>query len=208
MNVRTVHRDSRRPDRRGAERQGATREIRFTVADSSLGSVLVARTRLGLCAVLLGQDRAALEHDLRERFPSDTIEASDAPLAALAAKIVALIESPGEDLDVPLDPGGTEFQRSVWRALREIPVGQTVTYTEIARRIGRPRSARAVAGACAANALAIAIPCHRVRGSDGNLTGYRWGLERKRALLENEARARAGGPRTAARILTRRCYAG
>ncbi|HET8656012.1 MAG TPA: methylated-DNA--[protein]-cysteine S-methyltransferase [Longimicrobiaceae bacterium] len=163
--------------------------IRFTIADSSLGRVLVARSARGLSAVLLGDRDDALERGLRERFPRATLRQDDVGQSALAAEVTALVESPAGRVDVPLDLRGTEFQRSVWSALREIPAGETVSYSEIARRIGRPRSVRAVAGACGANPIAVVVPCHRALGSDGRLSGYRWGIERKRMLLEREARA-------------------
>lgn len=164
-------------------------EIRFTLGDSSLGRVLVARSGRGLCAVLLGDEDEALVRELRARFPRAALRGNGAALAATAAQVIAVVDAPSRRCDLPLDLRGTEFQRSVWRALREIPAGETASYTEIAGRIGRPRSVRAVGGACAANPLAVVVPCHRALRSDGALAGFRWGVERKRALLAREAGA-------------------
>ena len=161
--------------------------IRFAIGECSLGFVLVARTAAGLRALLLGEDATTLREALRDRFPRAALHEDGSGLAALVAEVRAFVDAPANGLDAPLDPGGTEFQRTVWRALREIPAGRTATYTEIATRIGRPTAARAVAQACAANPLAIVVPCHRVVGRDGALTGYRWGIERKRALLDRES---------------------
>ena len=166
---------------------GANAEIRFAVGECSLGSILVARSERGVCAILLGDDPDALARDLQDRFPRATLIGGDAEFERLVAQVVGLVESPGVGLDLPLDVRGTAFQQRVWQALREIPAGTTATYTEIARRIGAPASVRAVAQACAANGLAVAIPCHRVVRQDGGLSGYRWGVERKRALLLREA---------------------
>jgi AraC family transcriptional regulator of adaptative response/methylated-DNA-[protein]-cysteine methyltransferase len=166
---------------------GANAEIRFAVGECSLGSILVARSERGVCAILLGDDPDALARDLQDRFPRATLIGGDAEFERLVAQVVGLVESPGVGLDLPLDVRGTAFQQRVWQALREIPAGTTATYTEIARRIGAPASVRAVAQACAANGLAVAIPCHRVVRQDGGLSGYRWGVERKRALLQREA---------------------
>jgi AraC family transcriptional regulator, regulatory protein of adaptative response / methylated-DNA-[protein]-cysteine methyltransferase len=164
-------------------------EIQFALGECSLGFVLVARSERGVCAILLGDDPDALARDLQGRFPRSTPAPDDAALERLLARVAGLVEAPGLGLDLPLDPRGTAFQRRVWEALREIPAGATATYTEIAGRIGAPDAVRAVAGACAANPLAVAIPCHRVLRSDGGLSGYRWGVERKRALLQREASA-------------------
>jgi len=166
---------------------GANTEIRFAIGECSLGSILVAQSARGVCAILMGDDPEALVHNLQDRFPAANLIGGDAGFEQLVAKIVGFVEAPRLGLDLPLDVRGTAFQQRVWQALREIPAGQTVSYTEIAQRIGSPKSVRAVAGACAANALAVAIPCHRVVRSDGALSGYRWGIERKRALLEREA---------------------
>lgn len=168
---------------------GANTEIRFAIGQCSLGAILVAQSERGVCAILLGDDADALARDLQDRFPQAHLIGGDADFEQLVAKVVGLVEAPNLGLDLPLDVQGTAFQRRVWQALREIPAGQTASYTEVAERIGSPKSVRAVAQACAANALAVAIPCHRVVRNDGALSGYRWGVERKRALLEREARA-------------------
>ena len=168
---------------------GINADIRFAVGECSLGSVLVARSELGVCAILLGDNPDALARTLQDRFPQATLIGADAEFEQLVAQVVGFVEAPGLGLDLPLDVQGTAFQRRVWQALQEIPVGSTVSYTDLARRIGSPKAVRAVAQACAANPLAVAIPCHRVVRNDGALSGYRWGVERKRALLEREARA-------------------
>jgi AraC family transcriptional regulator, regulatory protein of adaptative response / methylated-DNA-[protein]-cysteine methyltransferase len=167
---------------------GAGAAIRFAVGECSLGSILVARSGQGVCAILLGDDPQALVRNLQDRFPKADLIGADADFEALVAKVVGFVEAPRIGLDLPLDVRGTAFQQRVWQALREIPVGDKVTYSDIARKIGAPKSMRAVAGACAANPLAVAIPCHRVVRNDGALSGYRWGVERKRALLDREAR--------------------
>jgi len=167
---------------------GAGGEIRFAVGECSLGAILVAASERGVCAILLGDDPEALLHDLQDRFPKAELLGGDANFEQLVAQVVGLVEAPKLGLALPLDLRGTAFQQRVWQALRDIPAGTTVSYTELAERIGAPRAVRAVAGACAANALAVAIPCHRVVRHDGGLSGYRWGVERKRALLEREAR--------------------
>jgi AraC family transcriptional regulator of adaptative response/methylated-DNA-[protein]-cysteine methyltransferase len=151
-----------------------------------LGWALVAATERGICMTALGDDRARLEADLRRRFPAAELVAADAALAGWAGRVVHYITRPGEQLDLPLDIRGTAFQAQVWRALQKIPPGQTATYLGIAEALGRPRAVRAVAQACASNKLAVLVPCHRVVRSDGDLAGYRWGVERKRALLERE----------------------
>jgi AraC family transcriptional regulator of adaptative response/methylated-DNA-[protein]-cysteine methyltransferase len=165
---------------------GAGAEIRFAVGECSLGSILVAATGRGVCAVFLGDDADALARELQRRFPRAELIGGDAGFERLVARVVGLVEAPRLGLELPLDVRGTAFQHRVWQALRKIPPGQTASYGEIARRIGAPKSVRAVAGACAANPLAVAIPCHRVVRTDGGLSGYRWGVERKRALLERE----------------------
>lgn len=161
--------------------------VRFDLGSSSLGFVLVARSDRGLCAILLGDDADALLDDLRRRFPRARPVRDVAGLADPIARIARCIEHPGGDPGLPLDLRGTPFQRRVWQALRAIPSGTTASYGEIARRIGSPRACRAVAAACASNPLALAIPCHRVVAADGRLSGYRWGVERKRTLLQREA---------------------
>jgi AraC family transcriptional regulator of adaptative response/methylated-DNA-[protein]-cysteine methyltransferase len=146
----------------------------------------VASTDKGICAILIDDDPEVLLRDLQDRFPQAELRGAEADYEQTVAQVVGLVEAPGLGLDLPLDVRGTVFQQRVWQALREIPAGSTVSYAELARRIGAPRGARAVAGACAANALAVAIPCHRVVRNDGALSGYRWGVERKQALLERE----------------------
>ena len=168
---------------------GANTEIRFAVGECSLGSILVAKSERGVCAILLGDDADELARDLQDRFPRADLIGGDAAFEQLVARVVGFVEAPGLGLDLPLDVRGTAFQQRVWQALRGIPAGQTASYAEIADRIGSPKSVRAVAQACAANALAVAIPCHRVVRHDGGLSGYRWGVERKRALLKREAHA-------------------
>ena len=167
---------------------GANTEIRFAVGECSLGSILVAATAVGVCAILMGDEPDRLTRDLQDRFPRATIVGGDAAFEQLVSKVVGFVEAPQHGLDLPLDVRGTAFQQRVWQALQEIPSGATVSYTELAQRIGRPQSVRAVAQACGANALAVAIPCHRVVRSDGELSGYRWGVERKRALLTRETK--------------------
>lgn len=168
---------------------GARTEIRFAVGECSLGSILVARSGRGVCAILIGDDPDALARDLQDRFPQARLIGGDADFEALVARVVGLVEAPGIGHDLPLDIRGTAFQERVWRALADIPAGATATYAEVARRIGMPGAVRAVGAACGANAIAVAIPCHRVVRSDGALSGYRWGVERKRALLDRERAA-------------------
>lgn len=168
---------------------GTNTIIQFAVGECSLGAILVATSERGVCAILLGDDPEALAHDLQDRFPKAELIGGDAAFEQLIAKVVGFVEMPRMGLDLPLDVRGTAFQQRVWQALQKIPAGSTMSYSEIAERIGAPKSSRAVAGACAANALAVAIPCHRVVRNDGSLSGYRWGVKRKRALLEREALA-------------------
>ena len=160
--------------------------IAFAVGQSSLGAVLVARSDKGVCAILLGDDPDALVRDLQDRFPRARLIGGDQAFEKLVARVVGLVEAPRLGADLPLDVRGTAFQRRVWQALQAIPPGRTASYAEIARAIGAPGSVRAVAGACAANPVAVAIPCHRVVRSDGGLSGYRWGVERKQSLLARE----------------------
>jgi AraC family transcriptional regulator of adaptative response/methylated-DNA-[protein]-cysteine methyltransferase len=162
-------------------------ELQFTLGQSSLGTVLVAGSERGVRAILLGDDPTALVNDLQGRFPATPLTRADEVLEPLLARVVQLVESPGAEVYLPLDLQGTPFQQRVWQQLREIPAGSTTTYTAIAERIGAPRSARAVAQACGANPLAVVIPCHRVVRGDGGLSGYRWGVERKKQLLKREA---------------------
>jgi AraC family transcriptional regulator of adaptative response/methylated-DNA-[protein]-cysteine methyltransferase len=168
---------------------GADMEMRFAVGECSLGSILVAATDRGVCAILMGDDPNELAQDLQRRFPRANLIGADAAFEQLVAKVVGLVEKPRLGIELPLDVRGTAFQQRVWQALRDIPVGATASYAQIASSIGSPKSVRAVAQACAANALAVAIPCHRVVRNDGDLSGYRWGVERKRALLDREASA-------------------
>ena len=170
-----------------ARRGGAGEVIRFAIGEASLGAVLVATTDKGVCAIMLGDDPDTLLRDLQDRFPRAELVGGDAAFERTVARVVGLIEAPGERFDLPLDIRGTAFQQRVWAALSAIPPGETATYEEIARAIGRPKAARAVAQACGANPLAVAIPCHRVVRTDGDLSGYRWGVERKRKLIAREA---------------------
>jgi AraC family transcriptional regulator of adaptative response/methylated-DNA-[protein]-cysteine methyltransferase len=184
---------------RGAEHLGMTPAafraggrgvaVQYAVGKCALGSVLVAATERGVCAILLGDNATALVRELRVRFPKAKLAPGDVRFEQWVARVVSFVETPSIGLDLPLDIRGTAFQERVWQALRKIPLGSTATYAEIARRIGRPRSMRAVGTACGANPLALAIPCHRAVRSDGSLSGYRWGVERKRELLRREARA-------------------
>lgn len=172
---------------------GGGARIRFAVAGSSLGAILVAATERGVCAILLGDDPDALLRDLQDRFPKADLIGGDPDFEAMVAQVVGLVEAPAQTVELPLDIGGTAFQQRVWAALRRIPPGTTATYTEIAVAIGQPNAVRAVGFACGANALAVAIPCHRVVRSDGSLSGYRWGIARKRDLLAREAETVAAG---------------
>jgi AraC family transcriptional regulator of adaptative response/methylated-DNA-[protein]-cysteine methyltransferase len=182
----------------GARRNGGRGEtIRFTIVRTALGWALVAATGRGICMTALGDERAALEAELRRRFPAALIWPADAALTGWAEQIVRFITRPGAQPDLPLDIRGTAFQAQVWRALLKIPPGRTATYSEIAAALGRPSAVRAVAQACASNKLAVLVPCHRVVRSDGDLAGYRWGIERKRALIARE-RAAAGAAEAAA----------
>lgn len=174
----------------GRYRAGGERvRIRFAIGECSLGSILVAATDKGVCAILMGNNPDALVRELQDRFARAELIGGDAKFETLVAKVVGFVEQPRLGLDLPLDVRGTAFQQRVWRALRQIGVGKTASYGEIAARIGNPKSIRAVAQACAANMIAVAIPCHRVIRTDGQLSGYRWGVQRKRALLEREKRA-------------------
>jgi AraC family transcriptional regulator of adaptative response/methylated-DNA-[protein]-cysteine methyltransferase len=166
---------------------GVNEEIKFAVGQTSLGAILVASSKKGVVSILLGDDPDKLVHDLQDRFPKARLVGANRDYEALVARVVGFVEKPGVGLDLPLDVRGTAFQQRVWQALREIPVGETISYAEIAQRIGSPQAVRAVAGACAANKLAVAIPCHRVIRNDGALSGYAWGVERKRALIDREA---------------------
>ena len=168
---------------------GANTVIHFAVAECSLGSILVAKSERGVCAVLMGDDPLQLARYLQDQFPKADLVGDESGYGDLVAQVIGLIERPGVGLDLPLDIRGTAFQRRVWQALQQIPVGTTASYADIAKVIGMPKAVRAVAQACGANTLAVAIPCHRVIRNDGTLSGYRWGVERRRALLEREAHA-------------------
>jgi AraC family transcriptional regulator of adaptative response/methylated-DNA-[protein]-cysteine methyltransferase len=168
---------------------GLNEDIRFAVGQTSLGVIVVASSRKGVAAILLGDDADELVHDLQDRFPRARLIGADSAYEAIIARVVGLVEAPELGLDLPLDVRGTAFQQRVWQALQDIPLGATASYAEIAQRIGAPKAVRAVAGACAANNLAVAIPCHRVVRKDGAASGYAWGVERQRALLEREASA-------------------
>jgi AraC family transcriptional regulator of adaptative response/methylated-DNA-[protein]-cysteine methyltransferase len=171
-----------------AYRQGGARAvIRFAVGECSLGSILVAQSEKGICAVLLGDNPGTLLRDLQERFPQAELIGGDKKFEKVVARVVGCVDAPAADFDLPLDIRGTAFQKRVWRALSKIPPGETVTYSDIAQRIGLPKAARAVGSAVGANALAVIIPCHRVVKMDGSISGYRWGIARKRALLKKES---------------------
>lgn len=168
---------------------GQNADIRFAIGQCSLGAILVACSDKGVCAITMGDNPEELVEDLQNRFDNADLIGGDAEFEQLVATVVGFVEAPQVGLNLPLDVRGTAFQQRVWQALRKIPVGETVTYTEVAQRIGQPSAVRAVAQACGANKIAVAIPCHRVVRSDGSLSGYRWGVERKRALLDKEAKA-------------------
>lgn len=166
---------------------GANEDIRFAVGQSSLGAILVASSDKGVASILIGDDPGELVRDLQVCFPKARLVGGDKEYESMVIRVVSFVEAPRIGLNLPLDVRGTAFQRRVWQALQDIPVGQTFSYSEIARRIGAPKSVRAVAGACAANNIAVAIPCHRVVRNDGALSGYAWGVERKRELVAREA---------------------
>ena len=168
---------------------GSGNVIRFAVGECSLGAILVAATDKGVCAIEFDDDPERLVRNLQDRFPNARLVGGDEAFEQLVAKVVGFVDAPARGLDLPLDIRGTAFQRRVWDAIRDIPAGSTASYAEIARRIGVPKAVRSVAQACASNALAVAIPCHRVVRTDGSVSGYRWGVARKRALLAREARA-------------------
>ena len=168
--------------------------VRYAFAQSSLGAVLVATTEKGICAILLGDDAASLERELAQRFSRARLDVGDRTLQRLTLDAVDVIEAPGKALALPLDPHGSPFELKVWEELRGIPPGATASYSEIALRVGAPKEALAVGEACAANMIAVAIPCHRVVRKDGRLAGYRWGFKRKRALLAREAAPRGAAP--------------
>lgn len=169
---------------------GKNAEMRFAIGTCSLGAILVAASAKGVTSILLGDDPEVLLRDLEDRFPNAVLIGGDRAFEDVLARAIALIEAPGTGIGLPLDVRGTAFQHQVWQALCAIPVGQTATYSEIAERIGMPKAVRAVAAACAANKIAVAIPCHRVVKSDGSLSGYRWGVARKQTLIAREADAK------------------
>ena len=166
---------------------GRNAEIYFAIGECSMGSILAAQTERGVCAILIGDDAEQLVRDLQDRFPNAKLVGDASEYQDLVAKVVGLVENPKSGLELPLDIRGTAFQKRVWKALQQIPPGTTASYSEIAKKIGMPKALRAVAHACGSNSVAIAIPCHRVIRNDGSLARYRWGVERKRALLEREA---------------------
>jgi AraC family transcriptional regulator of adaptative response/methylated-DNA-[protein]-cysteine methyltransferase len=167
--------------------------IRFAIGQCWLGAILVAASDVGVCAILLGDDPETLIHQFQDTFPKAELAGGDASFEQLVARVIGHVESPSLGMNLPLDIRGTAFQQRVWQALQQIPPGSSASYAEIASRIGQPQSVRAVAGACAANRLAVAIPCHRVVRTDGSPSGYRWGIERKGALLRREQQAPAIG---------------
>jgi AraC family transcriptional regulator of adaptative response/methylated-DNA-[protein]-cysteine methyltransferase len=169
---------------------GSNAEIRYAIGESPLGLVLVAASDKGVCAIFFGDDPDSLAGDLAKQFPRARLIGNDPNFEELAGKVISFVEDPSIGLDLPLDIRGTAFQHRVWEALRRIPLGSTASYAEIAKAIGAPKAVRAVARACGSNGIAVAIPCHRVIGSDGSLTGYRGGIARKRALLAKEAKAK------------------
>jgi AraC family transcriptional regulator of adaptative response/methylated-DNA-[protein]-cysteine methyltransferase len=173
------------PSRRRAGGSGET--IRFALGECSLGSILVGATGKGVCSILLGDTPESLLQMFQEQFPNAELVGGENDFDAWVARVVAYIDAPGSELNLPLDIRGTAFQQRVWKALGKIPMGQTASYADIAKAIGAPASMRAVAQACGANKLAVVIPCHRVVRSDGGLSGYRWGVERKQALLDRES---------------------
>lgn len=184
---RAQQRVSTSPAASPATEAGST--IRFACAPCFLGWVAVAMTERGICAIELGDDRQAVSAQLRRFFPKARPADAGSDCSAIVAEVIAVLETPPHTIDLPLDIQGTAFQQQVWQLLRQIPPGSTVSYGEVAHRLGRPRAARAVAGACAANKLAVVVPCHRVIGGNGSLGGFRWGIQRKRALLQREAAA-------------------
>lgn len=165
--------------------------IHFALAQCSLGAVLVAASDVGVCAISLGDDADALARELQDRFPKAEFMGGDAHFEHLVAQVVGLVDMPMQPHSLPLDVRGTAFQQRVWQALRDIPPGRTVSYSELADRMGSPASVRAVARACASNTLAVAIPCHRVVRLNGDVSGYRWGVARKQALLLRETETSA-----------------
>lgn len=168
---------------------GQDTKIEFAIAETSLGALLVAQSEKGICSIMLNDEPEPLAEELQRIFPHAAMIGDDPAFAALVAKVVSLVENPSAMIDLPLDIRGTAFQLRVWDALRQIKPGSTLSYTQLAEKIGSPKAVRAVAGACAANKLAIAIPCHRIIRTDGGLSGYRWGVERKQKLLDRELKS-------------------
>ena len=183
MNQHPFHRPATPPEDSLCSRE----KLYFAVDNTSLGAVLVASSLKGVVCIILGDEPAQLIQNVQDRFPEASMINAGADYKSIIARVIAMVETPGIDLDLPMDIRGTAFQQQVWQALRAIPPGQTMSYADVARHIDQPTSARAVAGACAANGIAVAIPCHRVVRQDGALSGYRWGIERKRILLAREA---------------------
>ena len=177
------------------QKGGAGETIRFAVGECSLGSVLAASTEAGVCAIFLGDEPGELVRELQDRFPNARLIGGDREYERTVSQVVGFVEAPSRGLDLPLDVRGTAFQQRVWRILRQIPCGTTRSYAQIAKQLGEPQASRAVAGACAANPIAVAIPCHRVVRRDGALSGYRWGVDRKAKLLESEGAEYAKKPR-------------
>lgn len=165
----------------------AREEIQFAIGESSLGFILMALSETGLCAVLIGNNQKKLIKELQTRFPNANFNQNGSKVIKLLPQLLRCAENPRQNVDFPLDQRGTPFQKSVWNALRKIPPGKTLSYRDVAIAIGLPKTARAVALACAANPIAVIVPCHRVVRSDGSLSGYRWGVEIKRSLLERES---------------------
>ena len=189
MNIRSENISSAKPTPVARHLKSSTEEIKFATGKSELGAVLVARSAAGVCAILIGDGTEVLKRDLAEEFTDAKLVRDDRALRTDLEKILTFIRTPAKGLDLPLDTRGTPFQRRVWAALLGVRVGYKITYAALASRIGEPHAIRAVANACAANAIALAIPCHRVVRSDGALAGYRWGAERKRRMVEKEAKA-------------------
>jgi AraC family transcriptional regulator of adaptative response/methylated-DNA-[protein]-cysteine methyltransferase len=169
--------------------EAVTETVEYAIGQARLGQILVARTEHGICAILFGEEPLELVRDLSTRLPKASLQREDMAMFSVMQQVTKFMEGPFGVFDAPLDVGGTFFQQQVWLALRDVPAGKTLSYSEVASRIGRPGSVRAVAGACAANAIAVAIPCHRVVRNDGTISGYRWGIERKEELLRVEATA-------------------
>ncbi len=164
--------------------KGAGAKIRFAVGETRLGPILVAASEWGICWIALGDDADQLVREFQDRFSKAQLMGGDREFERIVARVVAVVENPGSPLELPLHVVGTAFQQRVWKVLSEIPCGKTLTYADVAKRLGDEKAVRAVAGACAANPLAVAIPCHRVIRTDGSLSGYRWGVDRKAKLLE------------------------